>query len=303
MRRVIQFSTASALLYLAGLSLAGPVPTDGKGEMIQPQQVEEQPRWYVSIGGGTDFTVGDQTLTKALRHDFTVIPIVPTAPIMGTVDLGRDTWDDVFDGRFARLRGEAGFVLTSHLEIFGRFEYEEASGDRTTHSRIIFTAGIPPLNGTAFDTIDRHWSDYTSYTGEVGLRYFIFGPEARIRPFVSLSGGAAWVAGLDNTSDIEFGAGFAFRVYNGPIFEDSTVGIGTGAVGVELNVAKWAAIGVEAAIRYQSDLSGDDSGFNRSQGGIAALIGFSNYSFLDPINDNTASRWSIPVTVYTKIRF
>src|SRR2546421_10053466 len=108
MRKVIQFSTASALLYSAGLSLAGPVPTDGKGEMIQPQQVEEQPRWYVSIGGGTDFTGDDQNLTQALRYDFDVIPILTTAPISGTVDLGRDTWDDVFDRRFARPRGGAG---------------------------------------------------------------------------------------------------------------------------------------------------------------------------------------------------
>src|ERR1035437_2809698 len=171
---------------------AGPEPiqTSAKDKEIQEIVPVCDPRWYVSLGGNADINFGGTDFNNAAHRAF-------SAPNGGTVDIDINSHDynDVYDNPFYSIEGEVGYVLTSHIELFGTFRYTGSAGsDRVTGSNVfvdiprIVTGNIPL--STSFD-------DYSAEGGEIGVRYFFVSKEKRWRPYVSLSGGVPHVDSTD----------------------------------------------------------------------------------------------------------
>lgn len=309
MKRPAKFIALTFLATTLALpAFAGGVAMDNSKSVPMMSQPEPEARWYISAGGGAAFDVSG-TLNDSFRGTFPLILIGST-----TLKIRETDYSDVYNAS-SRIRAEVGYALTSRLDVFGKFEYENAQGGTDSNSRIIFQGGTGALanfipggavggvsNSSASFAIDRHFNDYQRYGGELGLRYSFLPKTGHWQVFAAISGGASTVSAINNRSDINFGNGFVFQVYDGPLYNDSIVGTGSGVLGVEYAFTKNALIGVDAGLNYHSSLDGDDSGFNRSPGGLPAIFGFNNYSFLNGIND-TGERWSVPVTGYVKIRF
>ena len=83
-------------------------------------------------------------------------------------------------------------------------------------------AGNLPLEST--------WSDYNSYGGELGVRYFFLPRHACVRPYISLSGGATRVESINLTTRAatDFGPFSAGDVvFDGRFYGNSTVATGS----------------------------------------------------------------------------
>jgi hypothetical protein len=305
---------AAALTLAAGILqplLAGPEPFRGNDKEVEIVPAACDPRWYISVGGGVDIDTGSEFSNGVHSVD---------EPLMGiTTDLRVKSrnYNDVYKDWY-QVRAEVGYAITQHLEVFGTFNYTQADAQTITGSKLVISSPLIPITGQiGFDFVS-HFDDYQSYGGELGLRYYFLAKEARIRPYISLSGGATWVdaIGLHATTDF---LGFGFTVYDGPFYNDSVVGTGRALFGLEFAVIPCRfAVGVDAGVKYSSSLEGDDSGFqsNSTTSGLAAFaherlqtngssggIQSAFLSMLRPLNDNGAERWSIPVSVYAKFRF
>ena len=153
------------------------------------------------------------------------------------------------------------------------------------------------------------WGDYESWSGELGIRYYFLNKEAAIRPYVSVSGGVAFVDAIGLRADSElFGDNITF--YEGPFYDDSVVPTVTGLVGIEFKVLCNFYVGVDAGVKWTGELDGDDSGFEEGSTPTPGLNGNGNSSIqsaiiesLHVLNDDGADRLSLPVTVYAKYRF
>jgi len=198
-------------------------------------------------------------------------------------------------------------VLTSHIELFAKFEYTHANGvliGGPSGNEVSFIGNTLP-NDLDFES---RWSDYNSYGGELGIRYFFLSKEAKIRPYVSISGGATWVDAIGLHVDSEF-FGSEFVLYNGSFYDSTIVPTVSGLLGVEFNVTCHFAVGMDAGVKWTGELDSDDSGFPSSatSGSTAGTPGFfedlAARSALSFTNNNGADRLSFPVTVYAKFRF
>jgi hypothetical protein len=298
MRALTKFIAVSALLFAGGFcvsSFAGPERIEPKDKVVMAPPPCD-PRWYVSIGGSVEKLFGD--FSNAVDQD-----------ILGVADLhivGRD-WDDTYELAW-NIQGEVGYVLTSHIELFGTFRYTHADAKIVTGSFLDF--------GTfAFDFVSKY-GDYDSYGGELGFRYFFLDKQARIRPYVSIAGGATWVNSIGLHADSDF-LGFEFTAYNGPFYDDTLVATVTGLVGIEFQVIPCKfSVGIDAGIRWQSELDGNDSAFNTFSTNVtnAAVTGGTSLvnqgafqselaAALSRMNNGNSDQFSIPVTVYAKFRF
>ena len=276
----IQHSTVSiatlAALLTAGLlttSFAGPGPDYSKdSKQTVTQTVADNPRWYFSIGGGTDFDYGVTDFSNKLFADL-------GGPAL---DIRSHSMSDVYDTNFYRIQGELGYVICPNLEIFGMFKYSAADSEPTRGSFLV----LPP-NGARAEIFDK-WGNRDEYGGELGLRYFFLPKEARIRPYISIGGGATFVDSID----IKASLGDGTVLFNGGIYDSSVVGTASVLVGVEVAVARHFFVGVDAGLRYESTLSDNDRDL------VAA-----GFIPVKPINDNASDRLYCPLTVYAKFRF
>ncbi len=277
---------------------AGPEPiqASAKDKEIQVITPVCDPRWYLNLGGGADFAV-DGNLTNGFNRDLKVQTLVGAFPARAT---GSSTnWNDVYEPAF-HVQGEFGYVLTRHIELFGSFRYTHAEAvDRANDNQVLVN-----LIGPSVFRFSRDFGDYTSYGGEVGVRYFFLTKESRFRPFFSLSGGVNHVDSIDISTRVNlssFGGPFGFEIYKGGFFDDSWVGTGTAQLGLEVRVACHWDLGVEGGIRYQSTLSQND----RDYRGFAPFDGL----FAVPLkpfaasNNNAGDSWTVPLNAYVKYRF
>ena len=224
-------------------AFAGPERIDSKDKMVMAPPPCD-PRWYVSLGGSVDFDVNSD-----FASGFTAEPI-------GAADVtivSRD-YDDVFEGTY-NIQGEVGYVLTNHIELFGTFRYTHADSKIVTGSFSDF--GNFQLNYVS------QYGDYDSFGGELGLRYYFLPKDAKIRPYVSVSGGAAFVQAIGLHADSSF-LGTPFTFYDDSFYDDSIVASISGLLGVEFNVTCHLSVGIDAGLRWQSELEDDDSGFDRA---------------------------------------
>ncbi|MEY2480391.1 MAG: hypothetical protein QOI04_1318 [Verrucomicrobiota bacterium] len=276
-------SALSTLLLTAGLitsSFAGPesLRDNSKDKMVQAVEPTCDPRWYISIGGGVDFNQGE--FSNGL---------VTTAGLTD-LDIKSRDWNDVYNN-FFRGQVEVGYVLTNHIELFAQFRYTSASSN-------LVHGSTASLFGISTREYFSEWSDYNSWGGDVGVRYFFLGKQAKIRPYISLAGGAAWVDSIRlhaTQSSPFFVGGQPFTIYDGGFYDETTVWSGAAMLGVEFNVTCHVAVGIESGVRYESTLDGNDRDFNADP--LAAI------NALAALNNDNGDRLSVPVTVYAKLRF
>jgi hypothetical protein len=280
----ISLFAVSAALSCAGMftsAFAGPEPMDHSKDKVVMTQPMCDPRWYVSIAGSVDFNLGSEFSSgfdEEVGNSTTTI-------------LKRD-WDDAYSDWY-NVQLEFGYVLTNHIELFGNVRYEHAN------SKIV-TGSVSDFGNFDLEYVSQY-GDYDSFGGEVGLRYFFLPKDAKIRPYVSVAGGANFVSSIGLRADSElFGNNITF--YDDSFYDDSIVGTVSGMLGVEFNVTCHLAVGVEAGVRWQSELDGDDSGFERAADDANSQTEFLIFERLKDINDK-GDRFSIPVNVYAKLRF
>lgn len=287
MNRLTPALLLAALLGSAPLGriCAGPqtyTDTSKDKQIIQEKHIEEC-KWYVSVGGGADFDFDstDFVRDRSLSTFFEEV----------TLDFHSHSFNDVFDTPW-HLEAEVGYALDSHWEIFGKFKYSQAEGGSTDGGAFTFFAEPIPFRD--------QWDDYTSYGGQIGIRYFFFSRESRFRPFLSLSGGASHVDSIGlkmvaTTDTSLFDAGDV--IYDGSFYGGSTVATGTALAGLEVNVARCFAIGVDGGVTYESKLTEHDGDLDK--------FDFDGFTFSDShkLNDNAGDRLYFPVNFYAKLRF
>ena len=170
-----------------------------------------------------------------------------------------------------RLRFTGSFGLDYNKEAFATFAYGKYNG---TERIVGSVSGFPLLarlsNADAFDF-------------EGGLRYYLR-PEGPIRTYVAGAAGLRFLQATDATFRVvEVGLTLADQ----PYFKGSALFIFGGDTGVSYDISDTIALGVELGLRYQG------------KPGAEPL-------FADPklqeVND-TGSRWSLPISVFAKVRF
>ena len=268
---------------VSGLAGPEPIADYSTDKNVVEQKVEQECNWYVSIGGGADFDYGTTEFNRART--------IPGASGLAEIDVASHDYNDVYDTNY-RIQGEVGYALGQHIELFGRFSYDAAGSQTTGGSVVRSIAGNLAL--------ESNWSDYNSYGGELGVRYFFLSRRACLRPYISLSGGATRVESIDLTTRAanNFGPFAAGDVlFDGRFYGNSVVATGSVLAGFEVPVTRCFAIGADAGLRYESKLAQDDNDLDRA---TFAGAGFPN---LNKLNDNAGDRLFCPVTLYAKIRF
>jgi hypothetical protein len=177
---------------------------------------------------------------------------------------------DVFDPGLG-WRAGVGYGVSSHVEVFGDFAWKRADASELS------VGNVASLDlRAAFD-------DYTSYGMDAGMRYH-FTPGAAVAPYVSALAGFRRVDAITGTFSVP-AAGVTLR--DTPFFDDSTVPVFGGDVGVLFAVSQRLGVGVEAGVRYHTDLSE-----------IEGLAG----TGLENLND-AGSRWSVPISGVIRFGF
>ena len=272
--------TASAVLLTGSvLTFAGPEPMESKDKMVMAPPPVCDPRWYISIGGSVDFHFGDFS-SKVDEFVFG-----------NEVFIESRDWGDVYDFGW-NIQGEVGYVLNDHIELFGGFSYHRADSNSVVQE-------------DAFDgfgsRLELRWGDYESFGGELGLRYFFFAKgQEKLRPFVSIAGGAAHVDDIGlHVEGLNFPSG---TIYNGAFYDSGIVGTATALFGVEYNVTCHFAVRIDAGIRWESGLDQNDRDFPSS---LTTAISFQEEiaSTLHRLNNEEAGHFTVPVTVSAVFRF
>jgi hypothetical protein len=303
------FIMAVATAGIVPAMLAGPEPLADRSKDKEVQMEQQaplcDPRWYISIGGGADFDLGSTKISHGF--DANVFADTP-ASFFTPFDLHfrSHDWSDVYDNAW-RIQGELGYVLSQHLEVFGRFKYEHADSAGRTSGDHIVVGGRNGFRVFLDFPVSTEFSDYSSWGGELGFRFFFLPKESRLRPYVAFSGGASHVDSIDFAMFADFtgfgdgGPGFDFL--RGSFFEDSWVGTASAVLGLEVALNCHWALGVEGGARYDSKLSPDDSTFTGRRLILDPL--FANFPLrpFRPINNDSGDRWTVPVTGYVKFRF
>jgi hypothetical protein len=177
---------------------------------------------------------------------------------------------DVFDPGIG-WRAGVGYGVRRNVEVFGDFVWGRAEASELS------------VGDVASLDLRAAFADYTSYGMDGGMRYH-FAPGARVAPYVSALAGFRLVEAIPGTFSVP-AAGVTLR--DTPFFDDSTVPVFGGDVGVLFAVSPRLSLGVETGIRYHTDLAD-----------IEGLAG----TGLENLND-AGSRWSVPISGVVRFGF
>jgi hypothetical protein len=157
------------------------------------------------------------------------------------------------------------------VELFGDFVWKQA------------TASELSVGNVATLDLRAAFGDYTSYGVDAGMRYH-FAPDARVNPYVAALAGFRRVDAIPGTFSVP-AAGVTLP--NTPFFDDSTVPVFGGDLGVLFPVTPWISLGFEGGVRYHTDLQD-----------VEGLAG----TGLENLND-AGSGWSVPVSGVVRFAF
>ena len=216
-------------------------------------------QWSLSVTGGASVLAGGEFHEGGAGS----VLGLPTS-------VGARTNGDVFDPAVG-WRAGVGYGLSSNTEIFGAFAWNRASGSEISVGTV-----------AAFD-LRASFGDYTSYGVDAGVRYH-FAPGARFNPYVAGLAGFRQVDAIPGTFSVPAAN---VTLANTPFFDDSTVPVFGGDAGVLFAVSPRVSLGVEAGLRYHTDLSQ-----------IEGLAG----TGLENLND-AGSGWSVPITAVLRFGF
>jgi hypothetical protein len=177
---------------------------------------------------------------------------------------------DIFDPGIG-WRAGVGYGMSRNVELFGDFVWGRADASDVS----VGTVASLDLRAA--------FADYTSYGMDGGMRYH-FVPGARVAPYVSALAGFRRVASIPGTFSVP-AAGVTLP--DTPFFDDSTVPVFGGDVGVLFTVSSRVSLGVETGLRYHTDLTG-----------IEGLAG----TGLENLND-AGDRWSMPIAGVVRFGF
>jgi hypothetical protein len=170
-----------------------------------------------------------------------------------------------------KLRFTGSLGLDYRREVFATFGWGKYNGtDRIVGSVAGYPLYLRLSNADAFDF-------------EGGLRYYLR-PEGPLRTYVAGAAGLRYLLATDATFRVpEVGLTLAEL----PYFKGSALLIVGGDAGASYDVSDTIALGVELGLRYQG------------KPGAEPLFADPN---LQGVND-TGSRWSLPMSVFAKVRF
>jgi hypothetical protein len=177
---------------------------------------------------------------------------------------------DIFDPGIG-WRAGVGYGMSRNIEVFGDFVWARADASELS------------VGDVASLDLRAAFADYTSYGMDGGVRYH-FVPGARVAPYVSALAGFRRVEAIPGTFSVP-AAGVTLR--DTPFFDDSTVPVFGGDVGVLVALSRRVSLGVETGVRYHTDLAD-----------IEGLAG----TGLENLND-AGDRWSVPITGVVRFGF
>lgn len=296
---------------LVGTALAGTAATtedskDSKNQVIQ--QKETSPKFYFSLGVGTDVDYRATNFSEEARG----AAILPASSVfnggsstrVGTLRVERRRYDSVFPYDFSngpyRIQGEFGYVASRYGEIFGMVKYTHMGADDSTRIGTatfgdLPSAGTGVLNGFKVPVF-ANFDDYDSIGVELGFRLFFLPKEARLRPYVSFAAGATYV----NDINARFFLSDGTTLFSGGYYQGGVVATGSLLSGVEFALTKNFSIGAEGGARYEFPLNQRDRDLDTI--GLGGTSGNTNNTNLNGAN-NTGDRFYLPFTVYGKFRF
>ena len=274
--------TAAALLsvtLLGSSAFAGREESkDAKKQVIE--QPDTAPKWYLSLGGNTDFDLHAVNYTDDAVGSVFGLPATIESRSFGAVH------DQPYS-----VHVELGYVVNPHREIFGTVYYDGAGGAEERIGSVTDPAGsIGPVGGKY--RLNGEFDDYHSVGIELGARYFFLPKTARLRPFISVSAGGRYV----DSQDLKLSVGNLATTTS--FYDDSFSLSASLLAGIEFAVTERFSVGLQSGINYQFEQTQRDEKLtpNSAQfttGGIAGLQG---------ANDD-GDRLYIPVSVYGKFRF
>ncbi len=275
-------------------------------ELLHPGTREKERRFYMAVGIGTDFDTGATRFSRgATGPVFPVSQVISegTMTFSGPPRFRTQHYSDVYPYRFAtafyRPQIELGFALNRNLEVFGTFAHTRADSRPLTVGQAAETTVTTTFNPFTQVTgptrqvpINAEFGDYRAYGGELGLRWLLPRPAAwvngslarRLRPYLSLSGGATYVESIRQRTS---GA----LISGGNAYEGSWVGTGALLAGLEVTFTPTFSVTLDAGVRYASTLS------REAPSGAAGLQQVSE-RFQD-----AGDRLFCPLTLMAKLRF
>ena len=241
----------TGFLLVAAL-LSAPATAMGQDEGVRG-------RWSATVSGGAALLAGGE-FHEGGRG--TVLGLSTT------VDAKQNS--DIFDPGFG-WRGGVGYGVTRRVELFTDFAWKR------TRSTELSVGNVAALDLRA------SFGDYTSYGLDAGVRYHM-AVDSRVTPYVSALAGFRRVDAIPGTFSVP-AAGVTLR--DTPFFDESTVPVVGGDLGLLFAVSPRVSVGVEGGLRYHSDLEE-----------IEGLAG----TGLENLND-AGSRWSVPVSGVVRFAF
>jgi hypothetical protein len=218
-----------------------------------------QGRWSLTLSGGAALPTGG-VFHEGGRGTVLGLP--------ASVDPKKT--GDIFDPGVG-WRAGVGYGVSRNVELFGDFAWKRADASELS----VGTVASLDLRAA--------FGDYTSYGMDGGVRYHVV-PGARVAPYVAALAGVRRVDAIPGTFSVP-AAGVTLR--DTPFFDDSTVPVFGGDAGVLVAVSSRVSLGIEAGVRYHTDLSD-----------LEGLAG----TGLENLND-AGSRWSVPISGVVRLGF
>jgi len=170
-----------------------------------------------------------------------------------------------------KLRFTGSLGLDYRREVFATFGWGKYNGtDRIVGSVAGYPLYLRLSNADAFDF-------------EGGLRYYVR-PEGPLRAYVAAAGGLRYLLATDATFRVPQ---VGLTLANLPYFKGSALLIVGGDTGASYDISDTLALGVGLGVRFQGKPTAE------------TLFADPN---LQGVND-TGSRWSLPMSVFAKVRF
>jgi len=216
-------------------------------------------RWSLTFTGGASVPTGGEFHESGSG---TVLGL-PTS-------VQAKTNGDIFDPGLG-WRAGAGYGVSRNVELFGDFVWGRAESSELS------------VGDVASLDLRAAFADYTTYGMDGGMRYH-FVPGARVAPYVSALAGFRRVDAIPGTFSVPAAN---VTLSDTPFFDDSTVPVFGGDVGVLFALSPRFSLGVETGVRYHTDLSD-----------IEGLAG----TGLENLND-AGSRWSVPIAGVVRFAF
>jgi hypothetical protein len=216
-------------------------------------------RWSVTLTGGAAVPAGGE-FHQGGRG--TVLGLATTVDAKKT--------NDVFDPGFG-WRGGVGYGVSRNIEIFGDFAWQRAKASELS------------VGNVATLDLRAAFGDYTSYGMDAGMRYH-FAPGSMMSPYITALAGFRRVEAIPGTFSVP-AAGVVLP--DTPFFDDSTVPVFGGDVGMIFAVSERVGVGLEGGLRYHTDLND-----------LEGLAG----TGLENLND-AGRRWSVPISGVLRVSF